>query len=189
MVCTYWWLLCLTGERKVEQDRRLEPDRNVQCAVSRKTEKYINTRQYRKPVWASVWWSSRSLDQCQITRWAFYTRFLWCYVCSNTGNSGVSWEISTHHYYVTWDVKMHHLRILGTHQRLYYSYKAKCVGAKFVAMTMDFEWAIRKVGGLLGTEQPRFCLMRLPVTPLQLSYCAACSDIVITLCKTTDILM
>jgi len=61
-----------------------------------------------------------------------------------------------------------------THQRLYY--RAKCVGANWVAMTMDCEWAIRG-GGLLGAEQTPICVMRLAVALLQLSHCAACSNI------------
>ena len=44
MVCTYWWWLSVTAEREAEQDKRSEPVRSVQCAVSRKTQKYINNR-------------------------------------------------------------------------------------------------------------------------------------------------
>ena len=109
MICTYWWWLSVTGKREVEQYKRSEPVRSVQCAVSRKTQKYINMRHCVKPVWSSLWWSSRTLDQCQITRWAFSTEFQWCYVSSNAENLRLWWDISTYYYYVNWDVKMHHL--------------------------------------------------------------------------------
>ena len=61
-----------------------------------------------------------------------------------------------------------------THYRQYY--RAKCVGANWVAITVDCEWAIRG-GSLLGAEQRPICLMRLAVAQLQLSHCAACSNI------------
>ena len=49
-------------------------------------------------------------------------------------------------------------------------------GGNWVAMTVNCEWAIRG-GGFLGAEQPPICVMRLAVTLLQLSHCAACSNI------------
>ena len=68
---------------------------------------------------------------------------------------------------------MEHLPNLVTHQRL--DYKAKCVGAKWVAMTKNCEWAIRNGGGLV-TEQLRLSVMRQVDTLSQLSHCAACSN-------------
>ena len=71
MICTYWWWLSVTGEREIEQNKRSEPVRSVHCAVSRKTQKFTNTRHCVKPVWTSFCWSSRTLGQCQFKKWAF----------------------------------------------------------------------------------------------------------------------
>ena len=38
MICTCWWWIIVTSEREIEQDKRLEALRSVQCAVRRKTE-------------------------------------------------------------------------------------------------------------------------------------------------------
>ena len=54
--------------------------------------------------------------------------------------------------------------------------QSEMVGAKWVAMTVDCEWAVRNGGGGLVTEQLRLTVMMQVVTLLQLSYCAACSN-------------
>ena len=73
MICTYWCWLIVTGERDIEQDKRLEPVRSVQCAVSRKTLKYSHSRHCLKLVWPRFWWSSRWVGQCQVTKFGFCT--------------------------------------------------------------------------------------------------------------------
>ena len=50
MICTYLWLLSVTGEREVEQRLFLVRDRSVQRVLRGKTQEYINTSQYGKPV-------------------------------------------------------------------------------------------------------------------------------------------
>jgi len=62
------------------------------------------------------------------------------------------------------DVKMHHLVKLEKHQRLYY--RAKCVDANWVAMTVDCEWAIA-MGFLRGRtfSYINTCYCRKPVWP------------------------
>ena len=91
IICTYWWWPSVNGEREIKQDKRLGPVRSVQCAVSRKTLKYSHSRHFVKLVWATFLWSSRTLCQCQVTKWGFCTGFQWCYVSCNAGNLHL-WE-------------------------------------------------------------------------------------------------
>jgi hypothetical protein len=85
MICTYWWFLSITAEREVGQDKRLETDRSVQCAVSRKTEIFKHPS-LRKTCMASLWWRWRTLGQGQVRKSAFCTGFQWRYVNCSAGN-------------------------------------------------------------------------------------------------------
>ena len=136
MIYTYWRWISVTGEREDEQDKRMEPVRSVQCAVSRKTGKYLITSHCLKPLWTRDWWISGTLGQCQVTTLAFSTGFQWCYVSSKAGNLRLPREISAHCGSENCDDKMQHLVKLETDQRLYYI--AKCEGGN---------WVVMRVGG------------------------------------------
>jgi hypothetical protein len=86
MICTYWRWLGVTIECEIKQGKLSEPARSVQCAGSRKTVKYINTRYCVKPEPASLCWSSRTPGQSQMNTMTTSTGIQWCYVRINAGN-------------------------------------------------------------------------------------------------------
>jgi hypothetical protein len=115
------------------------------CAVrceQENTEIYKHSLLLKKLVWASLWCSSRTLDQCQVRKLTFPAGFQWCYVSSNVGNFAPARRNFSTSVFRKWDVQIQHLPKLETHQRLYY--KAKCMGTQWVVMTMGCE---REGGG------------------------------------------
>ena len=174
MVCTYWWWFSVTAEREVSQDKPLEAVRSVQCAVSRKTELYKHKSLSKTCMSKSMvkFKGARPVSKNEVGFLYRIPVMLRQQQCWKFGSIMGNVDISLLR--KLWRQNAAFSESFETHQRLYY--RAKCVGANWVAITVDCEWVIRG-GGLLGAEQPRFSLMRLAVPLLQLSHCAACSNI------------
>ena len=162
MICTYWWWLGVTGEREIEQQKRLARDGSVQYVVSRKTQKYSDTRHCVKSVWASVWWSSSTLgqrhrrgpsiqDSGHVTSAAMLEICVFRKICRPSQFRELGCRNAA--FSESWNTAA--------------LLQSEMCGAEWVVMGVDCEWGVCKCR--------TSALLKLAVTLLQMSHRSACS--------------